>query len=179
MNLKRLLRPWFWHHGIEPVSCISHLESTHTPQWHWHQLVPIRTQPGNSPQTGDTSCFLNQHHHSLSLNLTSYLSTTHIKVSREYLFPSDFGYRVITDQSLNTAKQIRPEESCFCHDFKSRVAIFKPQFLRPWWFKCNHFSAHQKENFKTHLIFDCSAIFVGVTASQTWEHLFLGDPVCS
>ena len=31
------------------------------------------------------------------------------------------------------------------HDFKRRVAIFKPYFLRFKWSKCRNFSAHQKE----------------------------------
>ena len=34
----------------------------------------------------------------------------------------------------------------FCHDFKSRVTIFKLQFLRFHWSKCKNFSARQKEN---------------------------------
>ena len=28
------------------------------------------------------------------------------------------------DPSLNTAKKFRSEESCFCHNFKSRFAVF-------------------------------------------------------
>ena len=50
------------------------------------------------------------------------------------------------DPPLNVAKKFRSEEGCFCHNFKSRVAIFKPHFLRLLWSKCKNFSAHQKEN---------------------------------
>ena len=35
----------------------------------------------------------------------------------------------------------------FCHDFKSRVTIFKCIFLRPKESKWQSFSAHQKENY--------------------------------
>ena len=34
------------------------------------------------------------------------------------------------DPSPNTAKKIQIRGELFCHNFKSRVAIFKPHFLR-------------------------------------------------
>jgi len=50
------------------------------------------------------------------------------------------------DPPLNVAKRFGSEEGCFCHSFKSRVAVFEPHFLRLLWYNCKKFSAHQRES---------------------------------
>ena len=49
--------------------------------------------------------------------------------------------------SVKTAFEFAPKNTPFCHDFKSRVTIFKRIFLRLQELKWQSFSAHQKENY--------------------------------
>ena len=48
---------------------------------------------------------------------------------------------------VKTPNEFAPKNTPFCHDFKSRVTIFKCNFLRPQESKWKSFSAHQQENY--------------------------------
>ena len=51
------------------------------------------------------------------------------------------------ETSVKTPNEFAPKNTPFCHDFKSRVTIFKCIFLRPQESKWKSFSAHQQENY--------------------------------